>query len=49
MQPLEEDAADEEEGDGEEEDVEETTAEELAELERYINEADTLHPYREKR
>lgn len=48
MQPLEEDAADEEEGDGEEEDVEET-AEELAELERYINEADTLHPYREKR
>ena len=48
MQPLEEDAADEEEGDGEEEDVEETT-EELAELEIYINEADTLHPYREKR
>ena len=48
VQPLEGDAADEEDGDGEEEDVEET-AEELAELERCINGADTLHPYREER
>ena len=44
QQPAEEDTTMEEEDD----DVEET-AEELAELEKGINESDTLHPYREER